>query len=275
MFATKRRQHLIVCGGLIVLLLSFSLLGCGSDNQQKTSSTKTSQSTQQNSTAQENSKKYDSQTPLSVEQLKELRGKEFKRFHVNNQEMSAPDKELLVSIIDAHIKEDDKPTIQQILDEANYEKKTDSKAPMSIHRLKVFRVFQKEAFQGKMQNAKPEEVELLQLGEEVMLSTVDAHIEADDKPTADQVMAEFHTAFEKRMLALQTVQRREYTRNQFIKIQEGMTYQQVAQILGNGGELFMESKNRQHYRWANSDFSNIVVEFESGRVTNAFQTGLR
>ena len=65
------------------------------------------------------------------------------------------------------------------------------------------------------------------------------------------------------------------TLEQFNKIKQGMTYQEVVQILGREGELMSEAGSMRMYTWTNKDdFSNMNATFNNNRVAAKGQLGL-
>ena len=69
------------------------------------------------------------------------------------------------------------------------------------------------------------------------------------------------------------------------KIQTGMSYQQVSEIMGNPGELgastsmpavpgVMAAIESKIYLWKNSDGSNMNVQFQNDKVIGKAQAGL-
>lgn len=70
------------------------------------------------------------------------------------------------------------------------------------------------------------------------------------------------------------------TLEKFSKIQTGMTYQQVVDIVGTEGTLSTESSvgnlTYQIYYWYGSDgISNATISFDNGKVSGKSQIGLK
>ncbi|MEE3718908.1 hypothetical protein V2H45_19370 [Tumidithrix elongata RA019] len=68
------------------------------------------------------------------------------------------------------------------------------------------------------------------------------------------------------------------TLDKFKQIKDGMTLQQVTDIIGSQGKLIAESKlgdsTGQVYSWKNPQGSNAIIEFKNGRVVAKAQAGL-
>lgn len=75
------------------------------------------------------------------------------------------------------------------------------------------------------------------------------------------------------------------TMEKFNKIQSGMSYKQVAQIMEDPGELgastsmpgvpgVMEPLENKIYIWKNADGSNMNVQFQNDKVMGKAQAGL-
>lgn len=69
------------------------------------------------------------------------------------------------------------------------------------------------------------------------------------------------------------------TRAKYERIREGMTYEQVREILGETGEELSRSDIGGYttvmYSWKNSNGSNMNAMFQNGRLVNKAQFGLR
>ena len=66
------------------------------------------------------------------------------------------------------------------------------------------------------------------------------------------------------------------TFEKFNQIQQGMTYQEVTQILGREGELMSEAGSMRMYTWKNEDGgSNMNVTLDNNRVVAKGQMGLQ
>jgi outer membrane protein assembly factor BamE (lipoprotein component of BamABCDE complex) len=57
------------------------------------------------------------------------------------------------------------------------------------------------------------------------------------------------------------------SRQEYSKIQTGMTQAEVTAIIGSGGVMQISSGTHDRYDWVNSDGSKIVIYFKEGRVT--------
>ncbi|WP_425057596.1 hypothetical protein SCACP_21120 [Sporomusa carbonis] len=75
------------------------------------------------------------------------------------------------------------------------------------------------------------------------------------------------------------------TMDKFNKVQTGMSYKQVAEIMGDPGELgastsmpgvpgVMEGIESKIYMWKNPDGSNMNVQFQNDKVIGKAQAGL-
>lgn len=71
---------------------------------------------------------------------------------------------------------------------------------------------------------------------------------------------------------------------EFEAIKQGMTYQQVVQVVGTEGTLSSESgfdnfdgtkTMFKTYSWNNADISSASIGFTDGKVDNKFQVGLK
>lgn len=73
-----------------------------------------------------------------------------------------------------------------------------------------------------------------------------------------------------------------YTLEKYNKIQTGMTYEQVKDIMGDPGQPSAESKMPASgevvfriYQWQNSDGSNMQISFTNNHVDMKAQAGLK
>ncbi|HUF03760.1 MAG TPA: DUF3862 domain-containing protein [Aridibacter sp.] len=69
------------------------------------------------------------------------------------------------------------------------------------------------------------------------------------------------------------------TQAKFNKIETGMSYDEVKEIIGSDGELTSESKIGNYesasYRWKGPNYSNIFVNFRDGKLQNKTQSNLK
>lgn len=69
------------------------------------------------------------------------------------------------------------------------------------------------------------------------------------------------------------------TLSEFQQIQPGMTYDQVAQIVGDPGSQFQSQEmmgiKSDTYMWENGGGPNMVCMFQNGKLINKTQVGLR
>ncbi|AFY74274.1 Beta-lactamase inhibitor (BLIP) [Synechococcus sp. PCC 7502] len=61
----------------------------------------------------------------------------------------------------------------------------------------------------------------------------------------------------------------------FNQIQNGMTIQQVQELIGNSGKLVTTSNDDKLYQWQNPQGSNAIVEFKRDQVISKSQAGLK
>lgn len=65
----------------------------------------------------------------------------------------------------------------------------------------------------------------------------------------------------------------------FVKLETGMKYAEVAKILGSKGEILSEGENAGAkivmYKWSGAGGSFIKVVFQDGKLLDKVQTGLR
>lgn len=69
-----------------------------------------------------------------------------------------------------------------------------------------------------------------------------------------------------------------YSMSQFNRVQNGMTLDQVVDIMGDGGTKSVDQEvagyTGQIYTWQNPDGSNMIVQFQNGEVVTKAQAGL-
>ena len=87
------------------------------------------------------------------------------------------------------------------------------------------------------------------------------------QPGADQDNNQPETAPE-------TEDTRTYTLEQYLHIEMGSSYDEVAAILGSGGEATVDNERLKQYMWQNEDDSNISVNFYDNIVTGKSQAYL-
>jgi hypothetical protein len=67
--------------------------------------------------------------------------------------------------------------------------------------------------------------------------------------------------------------------SQFTSVQNGMTLEEVQSVMGSSGELTTETSvagyTGEIRTWANSDGSNMIVQFQNGRAIGKSQFGLQ
>jgi len=69
------------------------------------------------------------------------------------------------------------------------------------------------------------------------------------------------------------------TLSQFMKIEDGMSYQAIARLLGRDGTELSRSNlggaSTVIYQWQNDDLSNMNAMFQNGQLISKAQFGLR
>ncbi|TDX48314.1 DUF3862 domain-containing protein [Orenia marismortui] len=70
-----------------------------------------------------------------------------------------------------------------------------------------------------------------------------------------------------------------YTLEQFNQIKNGMSYDKVVEIVGDGGELSSETEmmgtKTSIYTWQNTSGSNMMITFQNGKVVSKAQAMLK
>ena len=71
----------------------------------------------------------------------------------------------------------------------------------------------------------------------------------------------------------------ELTPEKYESLKNGMTYQQVAEILGGEGSEFSSSETARFktviYRWQGQNGSHVLATFQNGRLVVKFQSGIK
>jgi hypothetical protein len=69
------------------------------------------------------------------------------------------------------------------------------------------------------------------------------------------------------------------TLSQFSRVQTGMTVQEVQSVMGDAGKLTVDQNiagmTGQVYQWQNPGGSNVIVQFQNGKVIQKAQAGLQ